>query len=254
MITSFISSLLFYEVRYLIDIRPVLVTMLCMAAFFVLFEKARSARNRHYLWLCVPIQILWTNSQGLYMIGLFIIGTYWVESVALFAFKKERKPLLESAILLSAAASCVINPYGWGGIALPFELFSRITPAVKNIYSLNISENVPLMALSGYESVYRHTVIISAIAAVCVVILNRKRARIAHVLLFAGFLVLAFLAVRNVLLYIIAVIPLIGYNASHARILDLSARLTDRSRRFIIPLTSIAAVAIMLDILIFKAF
>lgn len=102
------------------------------------------------------------------------------------------------------------------------------------------------MALTGYESVYRQTVILSAIGTVCAFIFNIKRARIAHVLLFAGFLFLAFLAVRNVLLFIITVIPIIGYNASRAGFCDLSARLTERSRRFIFPLTSIAAIAIML--------
>ena len=72
--TAIISSFLFYEVRYLIDIRPILITMLCMATYLFLFENARQKKQRALLWLCVPLQIIWTNSQGLYMAGLFILG------------------------------------------------------------------------------------------------------------------------------------------------------------------------------------
>ena len=35
------SALLFYEIRYLIDVRPILITIPCMALYVYLFEHAR---------------------------------------------------------------------------------------------------------------------------------------------------------------------------------------------------------------------
>jgi hypothetical protein len=120
------------------------------------------------------------------------------------------------AVLLACAASCLVNPYGVSGLLLPFRLFSRITPGATNIYSLNISENIPLFSLGGYDAGYRALVIITALAACLLFVLNWKKIRMAHIILFAGVLFLACSAVRNVLLYIVIVIPIICHYASTA--------------------------------------
>jgi hypothetical protein len=245
------SSFLFYEVRYLIDIRPVLITMFCMAAYLFLFENARQKNQAAFLWLCIPLQIIWTNSQGLYAVGLFIIGAYWMESVALFFRHKNNNAAMETVLLLLCTASCLINPYGLAGVRLPFELFSRITPTANNIYSMNISENVPLFSLTGFETVYRTAVIVTAIIASLLFIINWKKIRIAQVILFIGFLLLALSAVRNVLLYIIIVIPIIGY---HAASLDIWSRLMTlplKYRRFF-SFAGYLVVLTMLIVLLFR--
>jgi len=220
---ALLTPLLFYEVRYLVDVRPVLVTMLFTALYVFLFEHARSTgKNRVVLW-CVPLQILWTNSQGLYPIGLFIIGAYWIECAAGFLRGKTGRPVLHMAVMTACAASCLVNPYGVSGLLLPFRLFTHITPVVKNIYSLNISENIPLFSLSGFDTGYRTLVIITALVTCLLFILNRKKIRVAHIILFAGVLFLASSAVRNVLLYSVIVIPIISW---HAAALDFRGRLS----------------------------
>jgi hypothetical protein len=248
--TAIISSFLFYKVRYLIDIRPILITILCMAVYLFLFESARQKKQRAILWLCVPLQIIWTNSQGLYMIGLFIIGAYWIESVALLLRHKNNNAAMETALLLFCTASCLINPYGFAGVRLPFELFSRITPTANNIYSLNISENVPLFSLTGFETGYRTPVIITAVIACLLFIFNRKKIRIAQVILFIGFLLLALSAVRNVLLYVIIVIPIICYHAASLDICNRFTTLPLTYRRFF----SLAGYIVVLTVLIVPFF
>jgi hypothetical protein len=220
MISAVLSVTLFYEARYLVCERPVLVTMLCMASYVFLFEHVRQGGNKLLLWLCVPLQIVWTNSQGLYPIGIFIIGVYWLEKVFDFVKKREEKPVLFSGVLVLSAVSCLVNPYGLAGVTLPFTLFSRIAPIAQNIYSLNISENVPLFSLTGFEAGYRTAVIVAAVVACLSFVLNRKKIRVAHAFLFVGFSYLAYGAVRNVLLYFIIIIPIIGYNTVHAGLLD----------------------------------
>ena len=41
LITAALAPLLFYQIRYLIDVRPILITILCMALYVFLFEHAR---------------------------------------------------------------------------------------------------------------------------------------------------------------------------------------------------------------------
>jgi hypothetical protein len=261
--SALLSALLFYEARYLVCERPVLVTMLCMSTFIFLFEHVRQGGNKHGLWLCVPLQIIWTNSQGLYPIGIFIVGAYAIE--ALFDSRRIHAPspagegwptpLRRSAtrrreagvrsdlippppfshrekgahkwffniytlIFFLCCLSCLATPYGIDGLLLPFTLFGRIAPVAQNLYSLNISENVPLFALTGFEAGYRIAVIFTAIAACALFAVNRRKLRAAHMIMFLGFLCLAISAVRNVLLYFIVIIPIIGnalMNAADAR-------------------------------------
>jgi hypothetical protein len=230
--SGFLAALFFCHARYLVLDRPVLITMVCMAVYLFLFEKVRQGWNRNWLWLCVPLQIFWANSQGLYPIGLFIIGSYWCEIlVAAAPPDPERKhffsaPAFFALILFLCCLACVVTPYGINGLTLPFKIFSRIAPVAKNIYSLNISENVPLMSLTGFEAGYRILVILIAIIAFLLFALNIKRIRIAHILLFSGFLILAFIAVRNVLLYFLVMIPVISYGVMSA---DVVLRLGSRS-------------------------
>jgi hypothetical protein len=245
---ALLSALLFYEARYLVCERPVLITMLCMSAYIFLFEQVRQGGKKYWPWLCVPLQIIWTNSQGLYPIGIFIFGAYAIEALldsrrihapspagegwpqagvrsdlippSPFSRKEKgaHKWFINSYTLIFflCSLSCLATPYGISGLLLPFTLFGRIAPVAQNLYSLNISENVPLFALAGFEAGYRIAVIFTAVAALALFAVNRKKLRAAHILLFLGFLFLAVSAVRNVLLYFIAIIPIVGYTLMNA--------------------------------------
>jgi hypothetical protein len=245
-ICAFTSAVLIYEARYLICLRPVLITMLCMALYLYLFENARRTKNKKALWFCIPLQILWTNSQGLYMIGLFIIGAYWLEEVIDFFLKKEQKPFIISLVFLSSILACFVNPYGLKGLMLPMTLLSRISPDAHNIYSLNIAENVPLLSLSGYESVYTILVVASAAVACVLFALNGKGTRPAHILLFLGFSLLAYSAERNVILFVVAIIPIIGYNAAQCGVIDAVKTMHQKMKR---PLSTAIIAAALLVVL-----
>ncbi|MGB7566268.1 MAG: hypothetical protein WBM07_00295, partial [Chitinivibrionales bacterium] len=125
------------------------------------------------------------------------------------------KPTTLSLLFLSCILSCVLNPYGIAGLLLPLKLISRISPGANNIYSMNISENVPLFSLTGKDTIYRSTALCIAICAGVLFLFNKKKARFAHLILFGGFLLLACGAMRNVLLFAIIAIPIMVYNASY---------------------------------------
>jgi hypothetical protein len=233
LIAALLAPPLVYTMRYLLCVRPLLVTLLCMAVYVFLFERGGRSGRKRLLLLCVPIQILWTNSQGLYPIGLFIIGAYWAENTVRWIRGGRTRPVFETALLLACSLSCLINPYGFAGLGFPFRLFGRIAPGSGNLYSLTISENVPLFSLAGYESLYR-TVTIGVAAIACLLLtVNRGKCRLSHLILFAGFGGLAFGAVRNVPLFFVGVIPIIGANAADLLQSDVMARLSHAKRQFL---------------------
>ena len=215
---ALLCALFFYEARYLVCERPVLITMLCMAAYVFLFERVKQGMSKRFLWLCVPLQLLWANSQGLYPLGILIVAAYWVESVMFRPAGRGRRSLMTTGVLLACAVSCLVTPYGVQGLLLPFRLLGSIAPVAHSLYSLNISENVPLLALSGFEARYRVAVIATAIGVCVLFFVNRRMVRPAHVILFAGFLFLAYSAVRNVLLFFLMAAPIAGFGIMQLRL------------------------------------
>lgn len=226
LLTSVIFALLIFEMRMLALVRPIILTLLYMGIFFWAFEHYLVHRNKKYLLLLIPIQILWTNSQGLFILGLLIAGCYAVgEWLQKFTEKKHSKHSLlveiknSFPVKLIAAfglllSSCLMNPYGFSGFFFPFKLFKRIEPGLENIYSHNVSENIPLMDLSGKDQRYIYIYFIVLVLSIISFSLNKKSFRWAHIFLSAVFLYLAFIAKRNSILYAVIIPPILGFNFS----------------------------------------
>jgi hypothetical protein len=232
-VAALLTCMLVFTMRYLLCVRPVIVTLFIMATYVFLFERARRTGKKRALLLCLPLQILWTNSQGLYPIGLFIIGTYWAESALSWTRGRQGRPVFETLLLAACSVSCFVNPYGFAGLTFPLKLFGRIAPAARNFYSLTISENVPLFSLQGYDSIYRTVTLAVAATMVLLFILNRRKIAVSHLLLIAGFGWLAFSAVRNVPLFYVIAIPIAGANVSELLQSGFAERLSAGKRRIL---------------------
>jgi len=214
--------LLFFFARYLICERPVLITIICISLYLFLFEIFFQRKNYKILFWCIPLQIIWTNSQGLYPLGLFIIFSYLLESIINYYFisnktfsnllylKKQTKFL--SIIFILCFLSCFITPYGINGVLFPIRLLSRILPFSNNLYSFFVSENIPIFALRGFDLTYSFEIILIFVLLIIFFVVNKNFLKISHLILFFGFLFLAIIAVRNVLLFFIVSIFIISYN------------------------------------------
>ncbi|NLE01579.1 MAG: hypothetical protein GX640_17075 [Fibrobacter sp.] len=219
-----LCAILFFESRYLILIRPVLITLLCMTIFIILFEKYRSTGNKKYLLWLFPVQIIWTNSQGLFAISIGIATSYLIESVvSYFSVKRQQRlqsipnapqPLVLLLITIALAAVTVVNPYGIKSFLYPLKLFLRIIPSAHNIYSINISENIPFFEYLKSNSRLGYSTLIATSITFFSFALNAKNLRIAHVLQTLLFAALAFMAERNVLLYFLIVVSVISNNVA----------------------------------------
>jgi hypothetical protein len=207
-------ALLVYASRYLIAERPIVVTLLLVAAFLLLLERYRASGKARYLWLLLPLQALWANVQGLFVLGLVLFGAYAagmiVERVrSRSSTQRGRLFLLVGAGLLAA---CLATPYGLQGLAFPLRLLSRIEPVSGNLYSANVSENAPLLSMLATEPGYVWVVLLVGLVGLGLFALSLKRLRVEHLLLFVAFLALAFMAQRNVVLFLFVAAPLVAFH------------------------------------------
>ena len=223
-VTGIIFSMLIFEMRMLVLVRPILLTVLYMSIFFWSLEHYLALRDKKYLFILIPVQVLWTNSQGLFILGPIIFGCYvFGECSQRFVDRKRSnqpiwtgiKKIIPVNLITSLGLlvlSCLVNPYGFSGFLFPFKLFKRIEPGLENIYSHNISENIPLMDLSGKDQRYIYIYLLVICLSTISFFFNKKSFRWAHVFLCIAFFYLGFIAKRNSILYSVIIPPVLGFN------------------------------------------
>lgn len=117
-------------------VRAQVFTYFFFALFLYLLESARLSGNRRWLWLLVPIQIVWCNLHGGFLAGLGLIFLYALgEALSRHPFR----PYLGWFLL--AGLATLINPYG-------LEYWSYLARAV-TMPRPEITEWVSL--LEGYK-------------------------------------------------------------------------------------------------------
>lgn len=222
-LTAGILALLVFEARYLVLARPIVITLVAIAVFLILLERTELLGKRLSIGLLVLVQILWTNSQGLFILGPFLVGVYLAEALLACLTNKfgpgegaRRSVRWAATSFFGVVAATALNPYGLKGMLFPFRLFARIEPESGNIFSRAISENVPLFHLGPADARLVAIVIAVAVLAVIGFVVSGNRPRLSHILIFSGFAFLAFSAKRNVLLFFWVCAPLIGASLSGA--------------------------------------
>lgn len=224
--TATIFALLIFCGRFLVLARPIVITLISIAIFICFFERFLITRKVRYILLLLPLQIIWTNSQGLFILGPVIAGCYFAgETFTNIINRKIIPPPKQSTIkeiipfellifFLLIICSCLLNTYGWHGLLFPFKLLGRIDPSQANIYARNISENMPLFKLTGKDIYYVYAVIGATVIVLLSFLINIRSLRWSHILLFGIFFSLTVMAKRNIILYFTVIPPIIGYNYS----------------------------------------
>jgi hypothetical protein len=219
-----------YEVRYLAPHRPIVFSLLLFALFILCLEKYHRTRNLRFLFILLPLQIAWVNSQPLFVLGPALYTAWfageWMES----GFTRPERTLpipwmrvgLTGVMLL---ATTLVNPYGIHAWSLVLELFGRIDPVHANLFATNIPENVPLLWMIGtQEARYVYATAVMTVIALLGIAACPRSLRWSYLFVAAGMLFLAFRAQRNIILYFFAVLPLVSTLLPGAIRLPLKAR------------------------------
>jgi len=243
-------AIVVYHQRYLVPMRPIIITLVLCGLFIASLERYFRSNNR--IWLLPPLigQIVWVNSQGLFMLGWAIAASYSIGE-ALNLFASRRFPNMFSLSVASPSnrlkyaamlpfvlvAVSLINPCGTGAFSFALRLFYRIRPVSSNIYAHAITENTPLVQMigTGYGQ-YAGAVLAVAAALTVSIGFCRSRIRFSHIALAATGFVLAVMAQRNGILFTILATPALLWNSHHASFPVLKKRLASATRYVLITL------------------
>jgi hypothetical protein len=198
-----------YLARYLVLARPVVLTLLFVAVYLLLLERQRRGARLRELWLLLPLQVLWANVQGLYLLGPAIVACTLIgETLSAlvarrFAGFTAPRPRVLGALALLLGGLLVVNlatPYGWSALRLPFTLLSRIDPLAGDLFTYNISENIPPWVLERTELGAIGYFKWIAAASFASFLLAWRHVSISRLLIVSMMFALSLLASRNVLL------------------------------------------------------
>ncbi|OFV94087.1 MAG: hypothetical protein A3G76_07665 [Acidobacteria bacterium RIFCSPLOWO2_12_FULL_65_11] len=190
------------ELRF--HMRPEILTWILMSLMLYVLE-IRSSQKRNVLFLLPLIQVIWTNSEGLFGIGWGVMGFYLVSD--LVHSSKINKPLWRYSLL--AVASSLLNPYVFRGALLPFTYLATLDAAspfkqsiaeFQSPWSMGSRFTTPELTLLSYKLYFFFLLFLLA---------STFRKRKLHEFLLVGvFSYLSATTLRNIPLFMLATLPL----------------------------------------------
>ena len=197
--------------------RPELLSFVLLAAYLLVLDGYPGCGRAIYL--LVPLQVLWVNVQGIFAVGLALIGCYWIAATLAFlpvprswreasgctAYEWRRLTL----VLVLATAGCFANPYGLEGVLFPLQLVSRVTGG--SLFSVRIGEFRPPFE-SGYAPPLAYAWAGLLVVAGISFLLNVRRLHLGRLLAVAAFGLLSTQSLRNMALFAWVAVPGIAAN------------------------------------------
>jgi hypothetical protein len=205
MILCWAPFLSIFAGRY--HVRPEMLSMLLMACTVSVLHN--SDRRPSLLWLLIPIQIVWVNVQGLFILQHLLVGAYLLERLLTFLFERRNAQLLRRlslAFILSTMAS-FINPYGLQGVLFPLELIEKMSGELRVFFQSLAGETNGIseyLNRYGLLAVTKDSTILMLFGSALVVVISqigstlyRRKLDIYHWSLIGGFGYLAWQMNRN---------------------------------------------------------
>lgn len=204
-------------------IRPEVASYLFIAAFVLILEGYRRKPRVSLLAALVVLQLVWVNVQGLFAMGLVLIGCYLAGELVRWQINlpyewyaanplKDRPFIMLLGTGIICVMVCLLNPSGVSGALFPFEQFQMIQ-GDQNIFRLTIAEFDRPFA-ERFQPWSVATKFFAGLLAVSILsfLLNVKRWDLTRVLLFLLFLFLGLSARRNIAIFALVAAPLTVIN------------------------------------------
>lgn len=213
--------------------RPPVVSYVLFALVLLLLHEWKAGRMRfRWLWLLVPLTVLWANLHGMCLLAVVATGAYAAGEVVGWVRARMRREegaslrgvIMTSALTLACALAVMVNPSGW-------EIYFLGGKFMDDPYlSKAIAEMLPppffvARGASGWQFVpgfATYWIVLGVVG----VLLVWNRLRLPHV---ASFLLLAFFAYQSVRHW--RLLPLFGIAAAG----PLAWLLAERARALAAP-------------------
>jgi len=186
-------------------IRPEIFSYVMLCLFFYILESER----KYYM---LPIlQILWANLHGYFLLGPILVFLYCLGELISGDFIKAKRL---GAIFVMVSLACFINPYFYKGALYPIWVLMSVFKE-QNSWMLYIDE----LRMPAYADFSRYVFFwVFAVASSITFLVNLKKARMRHILIFLGAFIASYMAVRNTSIFIFIAMPIAVINLNEADI------------------------------------
>jgi tetratricopeptide (TPR) repeat protein len=212
--------------------RPEIISFLMVALFYSRLHQEKYNTPTQML-LLVSLQVIWVNSHGLFVIGPFMVGCYWLMHAIKFIRKEDNslKPL--STLLVLLGASLLLSPYGTGALEYSYLLFHEVGQAAPD-HMKGVNELSPTFGAAAMGASAFWFFMILLILAPLSAVINYRKLNLARLLIVSALCLAALTGRRNIVLFAVAAAPFITENlAPYVSRLALNSRVQKGWQAFI---------------------
>lgn len=194
-----ITSLLYLRILFeRTDIRPEVFSYIFIAIFIFILYRYRE-KFSWWIFLLIPLEILWVNMHIYFIIGIGVLGLFCIDEIIRHRDNliTKRSGLLFLITFLAILATFV-NPSGFQGAIYPLHIFEN--------YGYTIEENQSIFFLESL-GFHKSSILYFKITTVLLFItlcLSYKKTRLIDWLLAISFTIIGASAVRNLPLFVFA--------------------------------------------------
>lgn len=200
---ALLSALIMLHQRLMI--RPELVTYVLLAVYLLLIRRFQTEGKVHWLIPLPVLQIIWVNSHSVYALGPVVLwlyaGSEFIDQTLLRRDNSEISDRLSTpnlkwmfAASVVVTLACLLNPYGLNGALFAFELYREMQ-----------SDNALSGLITELKSPFSAPALSVSFVAYCIIVaisafgffLRRRSSSLGWFLIWAAFLYLSGVAVRN---------------------------------------------------------
>jgi hypothetical protein len=189
--------------------RPEVVTFVGISTFYWALQ-VKSYRTVRGLALLCTMQALWANSHGLFVIGPFMVGCYFVDALVSRVRGRESELAAIGRALGGVALASLLTPYGVSGWRYAALLFLETGPTrpqvMRELGELSSSFGVAARSAPAF---WFYAVLLLLAAAAAVRTLGRRELG-PRWLIVAGLCAASFLGRRNYVLFGLVAAPLVA--------------------------------------------
>ncbi len=178
------------------DIRPEIFSFLFTAAFIVILYRYRE-RFTKWIFLLIPLELLWVNVHIYFIVGILIIGLFLVDAV--ITHRRNLYSKYTSILVIVFCATLLVtlvNPNGISGATYPFRVFENYG------YSIEENQSIFLLESLGFHKPSIGYFKIAVLLLFGSLLFTAKNTRVVDWLLCIAFTVLGASAVRNLPLFV----------------------------------------------------
>jgi len=108
--------------------RPHVFTFVLFVIWYHLLNSYQQRGQNHLIFL-PPIMLLWVNLHGGFILGLILLGVYWIGNAFMYLFGRpaEKNPAFIklrdlTIVMIACGLAALVNPYGYKSLLFPFQV------------------------------------------------------------------------------------------------------------------------------------